>query len=365
MINPGPDDRIYPRNKLATILESLASESVSATDALRRTRLPPNALCASGTRVSFNQMIEACRNAAQLSHDPHFAFHTGLRFHVTTYGMFGFAILSSATMRQALTFALRYHQLSTPLCDFSFREEHGRGKWTLTPFPHPRIDSALYRFIVELESAAALTLTRDVMGSSFVAREVRFRFAPPRDASLYPQMYGCAVLFSQRENQCVFDASWLERAPQLGNAITYAEVVKLCDVLLDEMRLRIGLSGKVREVLLLNMMKQVSLEAVAKQLHVTARTLRRKLRQEDTSFRRLVDDLRLRLSIRYLRETDLAIGEVAHSLGFSDDASFRHAFRRWTNAAPAEFRARLREYRGSRAPAALTPRRTEARLKTA
>jgi AraC-like DNA-binding protein len=125
------------------------------------------------------------------------------------------------------------------------------------------------------------------------------------------------------------------------------------------------LSGKVREVLLLNMMKQVSLEAVAKQLHVTARTLRRKLRQEDTSFRQLVDDLRLRLSIRYLRETDLAIGEVAHSLGFSDDASFRHAFRRWTNAAPAEFRARLREYRGSRAPAALTPPRTEARLKTA
>jgi AraC-like DNA-binding protein len=125
------------------------------------------------------------------------------------------------------------------------------------------------------------------------------------------------------------------------------------------------LSGKVREVLLLNVMKQMSLESVAKQLHVTARTLRRRLRQENTSFRQLVDDLRLQLSIKYLRETDLAIGEVAHSLGFSDDASFRHAFRRWTNAAPAEFRARLREHRESRAPAALIPPRRESRLKTA
>lgn len=350
MLKPGPDDKIYPATRLAVIVESLAREGVPAREALSGIRLSPSALFTPGTRVSFNQMIETCRNAAQLSRDPHFAFHTGQRFHVTTFGMFGFAMLSSTTLRQAIAFALQYHELAGPLCEFSFREEQGRGKWTLSSVPHPCIDSALDKFLTELEMAAGITIAHDIMGSSFVAGEARLAIGAPRDAALYPRMFGSAVLFGQPENQLVFDAASLDRAPQLGNAITYAEVVKFCDVLMDEMQLRIGLSGKVREVLLLNVMKQMSLEAVAKQLHVTARTLRRKLRQENTSFRELVDDLRMRLAIKYLRETNLTVEDLAQTLGFSEDASFRHAFRRWTNTSPVEYRARLRNRRAAGAP---------------
>jgi AraC-like DNA-binding protein len=257
--------------------------------------------------------------------------------------MYGFAILSSVTYRQAISFALQHFQLATPLVDVAFRDEHGSAKWTFLAIPDPRIDSTLNRFLVELEMAAVLTIHRDVMGAAFVPRAAHFTFAAPRDAQIYPHMLGCAVMFDRAENQFVFDPGWLDKVPQLGNAMTYAEVVKLCDVLMDEMRLRIGLSGKVREVLLHNVMRPVSLESVARQLHMTGRTLRRRLRRENTSFRQLTDDLRKRLAIKYLDETDLVIEEVAHSLGFSEDASFRHAFRRWTNAAPAEFRARLRK----------------------
>jgi AraC-like DNA-binding protein len=66
--------------------------------------------------------------------------------------------------------------------------------------------------------------------------------------------------------------------------------------------------------------------------------LRRKLREEKTSFRNVVDELRMQMAIRYLRDTDLTVEDIAESLGFSDAANFRHAFRRWTNAAPGQFR---------------------------
>lgn len=339
---PGANDRVYSATRLATLVESLSREGVSAADALRGTHVAPQALFTPGTRVSLNQLIAACRNAIRLSRDPHFAFRAGSRSHVTTVGMFGFALLSSVTFRQAIGVALQYHQLAAPLCDFSFSQGHERGNWTLHPLAHPDINAALSRFLVEFELAAGFTLARDIMGSSFACRAVRVAFEPPRDASVYRGMFGCAVLFGQRESQLVFDATWLHRAPQLGNAITHAEVVKLCDVLMDEMRLRMGLSGRVREVLLLNVMRQMSLEEVANRLHLTARTLRRRLREEQTSFRALVDDLRMRLAIRYLRETDLTTQALAHSLGFSDDAAFRHAFRRWTKASPLEYRSRLR-----------------------
>jgi AraC-like DNA-binding protein len=355
IVKPGPNERIYPATKLAAIVEALGTEGIPATEALRGIPISRDALFTPGTRVSFHHMIDACRNASRLSHDPHFAFHTGLRLHITTYGMFGFAILSSVTFRQAIRFALQYQELATPLFRVAVREEHGRVKWIFRPIQHPHIDAPLYRFLVEFELAAVLCLHRDVMGAAFSAREIQVTFSSPRDARIYRQMFGSAVLFGRSENQLVFDGKWLDEVPQLGNAITHSEVVRLCDILMDQMRLRLGLSGRVREVLLHNVMKGMSLNAVAAQLHVTVRTLRRRLRAENTSFRELVADLKLRLAIKYLGETDLTIADVADSLGFNDEASFRHAFRRWTKTTPGKYRARLRRSIAACAPATLAP----------
>jgi transcriptional regulator GlxA family with amidase domain len=68
--------------------------------------------------------------------------------------------------------------------------------------------------------------------------------------------------------------------------------------------------------------------------------LRRRLLQEGTSFRELADKLRTQLAIKYLRDTDLAVEDIAFALGFSDAANFRHAFHRWTGKWPNEFRSR-------------------------
>jgi AraC-like DNA-binding protein len=77
---------------------------------------------------------------------------------------------------------------------------------------------------------------------------------------------------------------------------------------------------------------------VASKLKTSTRTLRRKLELEGTSFRDLVDELRAQVAIRYVHDTDFTIEDVAFRLGFSDAAAFRHAFRRWTNSSPQEFR---------------------------
>jgi len=107
---------------------------------------------------------------------------------------------------------------------------------------------------------------------------------------------------------------------------------------MEDLELRIGLAGKVRQLLLSNLMRPVSFSDVASNLNMSVRTLRRKLREEKTSFRNLVDELRMEMAIKYLRETDLTVKHISGSLGFSDVANFRQAFRRWTKAAPHKFR---------------------------
>src|SRR5260370_36386187 len=110
-------------------------------------------------RISLNQLIECYRTAAKLSRDPHFSYHTGLRFHLSAYGMYGFAILSSMNYRQTMQFAEKYHQLATPLTELRFKEQSGCGVWTITPMPHSRIDGSLYKFWLKCSLAFASRFT--------------------------------------------------------------------------------------------------------------------------------------------------------------------------------------------------------------
>ena len=338
MIKPSPDDKVYPVIKLATVIDALAAEGIPAQDALAGVRLSREAMSSPAMRISLNQVIECYRNAAKLSRDPHFSYHTGLRFHLSAYGMYGFAILSSMNYRQTMQFAEKYHQLATPLTELRFKEQSGCGVWTITPMPHSRIDGSLYKFLVEMQFGICVSLHRDVMGPLFAAQEFHLTYRPPDDAAKYPDIFGRPVLFGEPENRLVFDATWLDGTPKLGNDITYATVVELCDRLMDELQLSAGVAGKVRRVLLTNLKRPRSFGDIASDVNMSERTLRRKLREENTSFRNLVDQLRMEMAIKYLRDTDLSVEAISESLGFSDAANFRQAFRRWTKAAPHAFR---------------------------
>lgn len=204
--------------------------------------------------------------------------------------------------------------------------------------PDPDIDATLYRFLVELQFGVHTTLHRDIMGPSFSPRVLEMTYSPHADMKSEANVFGCPLVFGQAENKFVFDRKRLDDVPELGNRITYTWVVALCDQLLDELALRVGIAGKVREFLLVNIARPTSFDAVARHLKMTTRTLRRKLRDENTSFRDILSELKAQVAIKYLRDTELTIDDVAASLGFSDAANFRHAFRRWTKSAPNDFR---------------------------
>ena len=337
MIAPGPDDKVYPVAKLAAILDVLADEGVAVEQALSGTGVPAAALNSPDARVSLNQFAACFKNALRLSHDQHFAFHAGLRIHLSTYGMYGFAMLSSTSFRQTVRFSVRYHRLTMPLAEISFEETPSSAIYSIEPAPYPTVDAALYRHIVEMDWATVTSLGRDLFGPSFGPREVHATFARPSDLTDYAAVIGCPVLFGQAENRFVFDARWLDHKASLGNRVIYAMLVKMCDDLLAELELEAGWAGKVRERVMTRLPEPARFEGIAKGLRLSPRSLRRRLAEENTSYRKLVDEVRAEMAIKYLRETDLSIDEVAAALGFSDVANFRHAFHRWTKTTPGQF----------------------------
>ncbi len=343
MIDIGWEERVYPAAKIAVVVDGLAAEGHSVATALQGTALAPDELRSPTKLVSVNQVIDAYRNALRLSRDPNFAFLTGLRTHVSSYGMYGFAILSSMDFRQTMHFAVRYHQLATPLVKLQFSEESGQAVWTIDPLPHPAVDARLYRFIVELQFGVHVSLHRDVMGSSFYPASLQVVFDSPRPKEVYENDFSCPVAFRQPANRFLYDALWLDGTPHLGNEVTYASVLELCDDLHDRLQHRVGVAGKVRSFLLAKLGRHMSLDDVAAHFDTPERTLRRKLREEGTSFREILDQLRAEVAIKYLRDTQMTIDDIAYALGFSETANFRHAFRRWKCASPRAFRQTLQD----------------------
>lgn len=337
-MNPSPKDKIYSVAKIAVIVDLLAEEGVSAEQALADVSLLPEQLRSPATRVCAAQVLQSYRNAIKFSGDPQFAYHAGAKFRVSTYGMYGFAILSSPSFRETMGFAKAYHLLATPLAEIGFREEQGVVAWIVSPAPYLEIDDLLYKFIVDLQMAVHLSLHRNVMGATFKPAQVDYAFGRPHGDKKEAAFFACPVLYGEPENRLVFDSAWLDGPADFGNALAFAELKLLCNGLLSELELGSGIAGKVRELILSNLSRPLGFEQIAKSLNMSERSLRRRLQEEGTSFRNLADELRVQVAIKYVRDTDLSVEDIAFALGFSDASSFRHAFRRWTNAAPNEYR---------------------------
>ena len=336
MSTVGFEDKLYPPTKIIGVVDLLAEEGIGSIDTLRGTGISFEQLQRTDTRISVNQVLESYRNAIRLSHNRHFAFHLGLRQHMSAYGLYGFAMLCCPDLRRTMEFALRYHPLAAPTCTIAFEELDRRATWTIQPIPHPKIDGSMYRFITEFQIAVHISLMRDVE-SSFVPLEVNVTY-PPGNSGITVDLTACPVQFGQPESQIVFDAAWLNRAPGMGHRTTYPEIVALCDQLLADLTLRIGPAGRVRRILLQDLAHRPTFADVAKALRTPTRTLRRQLFRQNTSFRRLVDELRAHLAEKYLRETAMMNEDIGFALGFDDAAAFRRAFSRWTGMSPTAFR---------------------------
>jgi len=236
------------------------------------------------------------------------------------------------------SFALQYYQLAAPLVDVTFEERNESAAWCIAVLPFRPLDAALHDFIVELQFSALLCVHRDVMGPDFRLTQVQLNAQRPSGAARHAEQFGCEVLYEQPQNRLLFPAEWLHRKPALGNSVTYAHITEICNTLLAELKENTGVAGRARQVPLANLGAPPDISALAGQLGLSPRTLRRRLQEQNLSYRELIDDLRAQTAIRYLRDTRLTVENISFFLGYSDPAAFRHAFNRWTKTTPNAFR---------------------------
>ncbi|WP_020661988.1 AraC family transcriptional regulator [Amycolatopsis benzoatilytica] len=264
------------------------------------------------------------------------ALSLGCRYRVTTFGIFGFACISSPTMRDAMVFALRYLDLSFTFC-IPHVELSDAGLGLV--LDDSRVPADVARFLVLRDLSAIYTVMQDLL-PGISLRQLEFTFQGSSYVESYRTAFGTVPFFGAAEHRATFEPDLLNRPLPQANEQTVALCAAQCDALVARRRARSGVPQLVRERLVRLGGADAGMDEIARQLTLSTRTLRRRLTEAGTGYRQLLDEVRQTLAEELLDTGALSVDDVALRLGYAEASSFIYAFKRWTGTTPAAYARR-------------------------
>lgn len=330
--------RIFAPYKLATLLDTASDHGVAPGTVLAGAALSLERVYDPHTRTSVKDYLSACENIVAEGPRPDIAFDVGSRLHLSVYGMYGYALMCSPTMRDFFDFAVRYHLLATPMLRLEWRREGDLAIWRFTEIYRDAMSFAARAFLVRQQMMMTATHMRDVSGADIAPIRALFGLPDAGQAALDASRLRCPCRFDQPAHELHYPLSLLDRAPKFANRLSHAWLEETCDELIGQAKTKTTLVGEIYQRLMRAPHQSPTMEDMAAELGVTERTLRRRLADEGARYADIADDVRRRLSLSYLRTTRMTADDIASKVGFSDTANFRRAVRRWTGRTLAQVR---------------------------
>lgn len=267
--------------------------------------------------------------------------HIGEQFNLAALGIVGYVLFNCRTFGQALEKLSRYmclfsqgvsfHLTTSPkeiICDWQVATEV---KNYLLEEPQQPI---------EVTMSATLTVAKTLTGRALQPLAVSFQHVCPGDDSEHRRIFGRSVQFSQPQNRMVLEPACLDWAVVSANASLLSVFEQHAEALLADLNQSKTCSYQVmREIMHLMRGEVPTIDTVAQHLAMSVRNLQRSLQAEGTSYQQLLDETRKDLAIRYLRQPQTSIHDVAFLLGFSEPSAFHRAFKRWTGQTPRDYRS--------------------------
>jgi len=320
------------------IVNAAAAYGVEAERLYNAVKLDPSVLLDPDNRIPFAQLVALYEKAAELTGDKNFGLHLGQIVNPTAFDVVGYCALNSPTLGESFARVARYHSIWTDGALFTLETSNDT-----SAIDYSYVDTSIHEHRQDAEFTLAIvsTLCRTIASPDFAPTAVEFQHEAPPDTSEHAKVFGCPVEFRAPSNKLIFASRFLSLPIAKADASLCALLDRHAEELLAKFPPRDSLIDQVRGIITGELRGgDPSLERVADQLSLTPRTLQRKLQDLGTSHNELLDQMRRQLAMRYLREPEMAICEVAYLLGFSESSSFHRAFKRWTGLTPKEFRTR-------------------------
>jgi AraC-like DNA-binding protein len=319
------------------VWEELQQRRLDARAIFAAAGLDPAELQDSNARFPAERMSHLWQLSEEKSGDPAIGVAIGMRWNPTTFHALGYAWLASATLAQAFHRLARYSRLINDASEFTLTTTGTNYRVTGTVRDPGFILSPI---AIQATAVAIVKMCRTVSGESFSPVEVQFPFAPTASTLALevnlraPLRFGCDVA------GMLIDRQDMERPLPTSNpelSRSSEEIAMKYLGRLDQRQLAQQVRRRIVEALPSGRIKE---EDIATSLHLSTRTLQRRLIEEGVNFGELLQGVRRELAQNYIDDSQLNVSEIAYLLGFSDQANFTRAFKRWFGATPSDWRRR-------------------------
>lgn len=326
----------FPRSITSIVeLVTLAGKyGVSEAQCLIDTNIHLEMLQQPTAQVGAQQELKVISNLLrQLGTDVPLGLEAGSRNHITTFGAWGLAILSSPTFYDAVDVGMRYVQLTSTYCQIKGVVTDDEAILRLDDSLLPE---ALRPFLLERDFATLMTLQFDLDPVNLPVHALRFKRDTPVYGDLFNKIFNVVPEFNQSSNDLVLSRSKLKLKLPQSNGLMQQYFEDECQKLHKKLPIN-SLSSNIRNRLARQPAHMPSINVLAQELELHPRQLRRQLAAEGTHFDKLGDDVRQTMALELLTKTDLSIEEVSDRLGYSEVSAFSRAFKRWHQVSPRKY----------------------------
>ena len=315
--------------------KALQHQGIDSDEVFREVGLDPALLKQAGARYPMIKVTRLWQRAVELTSNECFGLQTATFWHPTTAHALGYTWLASDNLKEAFLRLQRYVHIFN---DITVIRIHEHPNEYVVELDGEDDDADVAPEAVDAGIATIVQMCRASAGSQLSPLRVQLRRSPPGCADRFNEFFNAPVQFDSDIDAVHFDYDTVDRFLPESNkelalanekvAIDYLAHLKSSDV-----------SIKAAKVLIDKLPDgAVTADHVAHELHMSPRTFQRRLKDENTTFSKLMDDVRREIATTYMEATDKSVTEITYLLGFAETSTFSRAFKRWTGQSPSKFR---------------------------
>jgi AraC-like DNA-binding protein len=318
------------------LVAELKRRGFSEADIVEGTWQAPAQLLEEERFLSFEQFRRLALRGMELTGEPWLGLDVGRSTQVSSHGPLGYAMVASAHVGQTLGVVARYSALRLQIAEFSVERDNGRVQLQIEDtLGWGDLDEYIASHIV----GALCLLLETISGMPLPDTRVAFTYPAPAWAKEYGmRLRGVRLEFDAAVGVIDMPESFTATHCITADASAFRQAVRLCERAEAQHETDGDVAQKVLDDLLDREGEYPSLSEMAKTLHMSDRTLNRKLSAQGTSYQMLLDDVRQELAVWYLRQTDMTVESIAERLGYRDTSNFSRTCKRWFGVTPREIR---------------------------
>ncbi|RXJ72138.1 hypothetical protein CS022_17890 [Veronia nyctiphanis] len=333
----------FPVTYLFYVIEHLKSMGANIDGTLIRYGIDPSIPEESKMILTSTVFCKLLADLLEVTNKEQLGLLVGQRMRLNAHGILGFAAMNCQNFWQILTLAGKFVSARTGhIFSVEYDIDGDDVKIYINTYVN---DEKLKRFLTEAFTAALYNVIMAVYPDEQPELSIYFGFKYDNYDAVEKQVFSCPVYYDESFTSTYILTSKSQMESKLISAYpgSFEEATKLCERELDDYVMSPSLSDQVRNLIQRSSNNLPSLVEIASKFHMSSRSFHRRLQDEGTTFKCIIESVRYEKAIKMLRNDVLSIQEIAYQIGYSDAASFRRAFRRWENQSPAEFRAALKK----------------------